>query len=129
MKIKSSLTLIYDEFDCSHSLFQIDSPEKRLLCAVLKRAIEDYMCPERSMLCKDRVSLRKKTFRDAEFWLRDSAKGERSCLWILEYITKDASLAHKAILRMLDDPTSKEYIKENALNHRVYSTNRKPIPS
>jgi hypothetical protein len=114
------LSVLYDEFHTGGALFVIDSPEKRLLCAVLKRAIEDFLCPERSIIHKDRINLKKHTIRDAEVWLKDTVSVKPgSILWVLEYITSDAKEAHRKVLRMLNDSKSREYIQRHSLTHRV----------
>lgn len=107
-------------------LFEIDSPEKRLLFAILKRALEDCAMPERMIINKLNHNTIQHIQSQAEFWLRNYSSQEvGSVRWILEYISNDPDSAHKSVLKLLAQTNLKEWLTENCLTHRVYPITRK----
>lgn len=107
-------------------LFEIDSPEKRLLFAILKRALEDCAMPERMIINKLNQNAIRHIQSQAEFWLRNYSSQEvGSVRWILEYVSNDPDSAHKSVLKLLAQADLKDWLTENCLTHRVYPIVRK----
>lgn len=111
------------DFDCfsTDPLFEVDCPEKRLLCAILKRAIEDFALPDRMIINKENFKRISKIKGAAEKWLYDFESMEiGSIRWILENISNDAAEAHKSIIKLITSDFIGEWLKLNCVTHRVY---------
>lgn len=92
-------------------LFVIDTPEKELLLAVLKRAIEDA-----SLLGPTQKNIR----REASSWLKNTHSHKvNSINWVLDNISTNSEVALRAIRKMLNDKQGVQLIKERFHGHRV----------
>lgn len=95
--------------------FVIDTPEKQLLWAILKRAIEDFLCPKRDIQ------------RIAQFWLTSlENKNEGSLFWVLDNLCEDVEIGYKALQRLLfHSPELLSRVKSRTILHRVSSDIRR----
>lgn len=105
-----------DAIISEYSLFVIDSPEKHLWCAVLKKAIEDYLVENRPISKnKNTPKLR----REATVWIQETSICTKGSLrWVLDYISSDTDRAIYEINKFLAAPESSKIIKRFRANHR-----------
>jgi hypothetical protein len=99
-------------------LFCLDTPDKHLLWAVIKRALEDCVLEDTSIRRNPHVSLN--TRRGAILWLSDIESAHPMSLrWILEYISSDIESAYRAIHNLINSGNCAEQIKERRSGRRV----------
>lgn len=74
------------------------TPEKKLLYAILLRAIVDAACPPRMGL--ENIQFIQ---REAKQWIKSSNNKPWSCLWVLAQIFDDEHSAHELIKQRIED--------------------------
>lgn len=125
-------SLLVASSDCDQygvdPLFEVDSPEKRLLCAVLKRAIEDFALPDRLLIDKKNLKRIGKIKDSARKWIYDYENMEiGSIRWVLENISNDPVEAHRSIIKLVTSDHIGEWLKINCVTHRVYPIFRQGV--
>lgn len=85
----------------NNQLFIIDTAEKELLSAILRRAIEDHLLQKNKPISSfNRIHADKKG--DAKRWLIDTSHSQvGSIRWVLDYISTDTDRALQVIYQFI----------------------------
>lgn len=108
-----------------NKLFCLDTPEKQLLGAILKRAMEDYLMINTRISIHHGHDFTRHHKRQAIAWFRDiNSDHVGSCYWILEHISFSPEMAYKAIMHFIKQPDAADRLRRLAMNQRVCNKHR-----